>query len=141
MFEPSIAKRAAGTPGGMATMLIRSECVLQGPRQRAIRPYAAPSIGTRRTVAEHRRGLENEDGMNLDGAHARGGILRRPAGRLGAVLAVQDEVAVEPKRSGVRRSIGDLGSPLVGRDAEGRRRQLARIAVMEDAGRLELFQI
>ena len=40
--------------------------------------------------------LQREDRVDLDGASLRGRVLGRPGGRLGPVLALEDEVAVEP---------------------------------------------
>jgi len=40
--------------------------------------------------------LQREDRVHLDGASLGGRVLGRPGGRLGPVLALEDEVAVEP---------------------------------------------
>jgi predicted kinase len=65
--------------------------------------------------------LERQDRVNLDRTDLRRRILRRPSRRLGAVLAVQDEVAVEPRRRSVHRSVSGLRVSVAGRDAEGGR--------------------
>src|SRR6266480_841040 len=80
-----------------------------------------------------------QDWMNLDRAALGGRVLRRPPLRVFPVLALEDEVAVQPWRLRVHRTVGGLGLAAVGRDAESGCRLLARVAVQEHARRLDLL--
>src|SRR5256885_16951950 len=68
-------------------------------------------------------------------------ILGRPGLRLGPVLAVEDEVAVEPWRLGVHRPVGGLRLAVTNADAEAGCRRLAGVAVLEGARRLDLVEV
>src|SRR2546430_9964259 len=69
--------------------------------------------------------LERQDWMHLDRADVRRGILGGPCSRVRFVFALEDEVAVQPRRLVVHRPIGGLWPAVTGPDAAGRRRKLA----------------
>src|SRR5207247_10768761 len=96
-----------------------------------------------RTARPRARGarLQRQNRVNLDGAAMRRGILGRPGLRLGPVLAVQDEVAVEPWRLSVHWPIAGFRSTVADAHAEACCRRLAGVAVLVRPGRLYLVEV
>src|SRR6266571_4039085 len=82
-----------------------------------------------RTARPRARGarLQRQNRVNLDGAAMRRGILGRPGLRLSPILAVQDEVAVEPWRLSVHRPIAGFRSTVA--DAFTSSRYLAKASI------------
>src|SRR5438094_9838800 len=93
-----------------------------------------------RTARPRARGarLQRQNRVNLDGAAMRRGILGRPGLRLGPVLAVPDEVAVDPCRLSVHRPIAGFRSTVADAPAEAWFRSLAGGRVLECPVRLSL---
>src|SRR6266516_5645416 len=131
---PTILENHCGSWNGHAkpspTLVIGRKCnaLSRVCRYQGFAAYPVPGSRTLDTFQ-----LQGQDGMNLDGPALRGRILGRPTFRLGAVLALQHEVAVEPRGLGVHGSVAGLAVTVMGGNAEGRRGRLARVAVLEDA--------
>src|SRR5436309_13853507 len=96
-----------------------------------------------RTARPRARGarLQRQNRVNFDGAAMRRGILGRPGLRLSPILAVQDEVAVEPWRLSVHRPIAGFRSTGAAALAEACCRRLAGVPVLERPGRLYLVEV
>src|SRR6267142_628590 len=85
--------------------------------------------------------LERQDRMDLDGSSLRSRILGRPRFRLRAVLALQDEVAIEPWGLLMHRSVRGLGLTIDRRNAKACCGRLARVAVLESTRGLHLVEV